>query len=379
MKTKYAAAMVFSVAGLVGVFAGCTEQKELQVTPDLTERTHLPGQSVEEQFGPSGSMGVPGGAETQPSNGSGRIGMFGASVVKEPDPSSPKCTPNPAENATGESADPSGWSCPKNTSGAKMVLIPVEDGTPFCIDNREAVYGEYKQFLAAKGSDFSGQPAECEWNNDYGPASIVYEWACPDCAPIDYGPPIDAADPYRAVQGLDFCDAWAYCAWSGKRLCGLQGAERGKVTTVDFGIDANTGAMSDKAVINGLNNEWFNVCTQGGTTKYPYGDTKKPGACVDATKLAAEGDSSRSLEDLSCSECRGATPPYDRVYNMSGNVPVWLNICFPFICASIGGRDRNDVLSCDATGGTNALTDLYQGVRCCADAVQDISVRDLEQ
>jgi len=142
-----------------------------------------------------------------------------------------------------------------------MVLIPVEEGEPYCIDNREAVYGEYKEFLAAKAGDFSDQPPECEWNRDYGPATVVEEPGCPDCPPTDYGPPIETADPARAVQGLDFCDACAFCSWAGKRMCGLRGAARGMVTTIPLRDDMAERNATIKDAITTVKSEWINSCT----------------------------------------------------------------------------------------------------------------------
>jgi hypothetical protein len=69
------------------------------------------------------------------------------------------------------------WTCPQGVSGAKMVLLPRPDGSAYCIDEREAVYAEYKQFLVAKGEDFSGQPPECAWNESFVPG-----WDDPACA-----------------------------------------------------------------------------------------------------------------------------------------------------------------------------------------------------
>ena len=203
-----------------------------------------------------------------------------------------------------------GWSCPKNTLGAKMVLIPVDEGNPYCIDEREAVYGEYKEFLAAKGGDFADQPPQCRWNDDYGPASVVDQSSsCADCGPIVYGPAIDDADPDRAVQGLDFCDAWAFCSWAGKRLCGLRGAASDKVATVHQPEDPELANQVFGDATGSTRSEWFNVCTQAGSTKYPYGDERKLGICINNTKLATEGSSALSVRDSADSKYHGTIPP----------------------------------------------------------------------
>ena len=267
--------------------------------------------------------------------------LAGCSEPKE------KVKPEPAGLAAASSTEtpptetPSGeWVCPPKTLGAKMVLIPVDEGKPYCIDEREGTYGEYKEFLSAKGGDFSGQPPECDWNDDYGPASsVIPEWSA-DRIPQYYGPTMEEADPDRALQGLDFCDAWAFCAWAGKRLCSVRGAEPGKVTTVDYRVvNPADGTISVGDPVLSVKSEWYNVCTEGGTTKYPYGDELKPGTCIAPVKIEAEGESARNVKDLSRSECHGTQPPYDQAYNMSGSNWVWINICLQEAwCPNMGGQ-----------------------------------------
>jgi len=247
-----------------------------------------------------------------------------------------------------------------------MVLIPVDEGKPYCIDEREGTYGEYKEFLAAKGADFSGQPPECDWNDDYGPVSSeVPAWSA-EGIPVNYGPPIEDADPDRAVQGVDFCDAWAFCSWAGKRLCGLRGAPPGKVTTVDLVVNPETGERSHAEPVHTVKNEWFNVCSQGGTTKYPYGDELRPGACFDDTQYAAKGEGAWKVRDVAGNDCHGTQPPYDKVFNMSGT-STWVNICSTYSCPTMGSLGGYEQQQCTGNGAMTPQ-ELHSGVRCCADA-----------
>ena len=250
------------------------------------------------------------------------------------------------------------WTCPQGVSGAKMVLIPWPDGSAYCIDEREAVYAEYKQFLDAKGEDFSGQPPECAWNDSFVPGWDDPAHGIPQCDSwyID-------TEPDRAANCMDFCDAWAYCAWAGKRLCSVQGADPGKLT-LRSRDDAPNAAV--------LKSEWFNVCSQGGTTKYPYGDAYEPGTCIDQTKIDAEGeDSALAVRDAAGNTCHGSHSPFDAVYNMSGSIQQWLNICFADGCVSHGGRWYKEALPCDDNYGVASIRSVTvaYGVRCCADAV----------
>jgi len=248
-----------------------------------------------------------------------------------------------------------------------MVLIPVEDGKPYCIDERETVYGEYKQFVEAKGDDFSGQPPECEWNRDFKPVEEISS-AYPDIPPAKCSPPLDEANPDHAVRCVDFCDAWAYCSWAGKRLCGLRGAEPGKIAVVE----RDTGPESEAI----QKSEWMYVCTQGGTSEYPYGDEHVPGICIDKAKRDAEGDSALVVRDTAGNECCGTRPPYDQVHNMSGGTRQWVNISAePGYSAAVqGGQNGETARSCGEGFGFIPLVAMFgrPGLRCCAGAVQAI-------
>ena len=290
-----------------------------------------------------------------------------ATPVESPPTDPSASNVQPPSKPSGQVDDPN-WMCPPGTSGAKMVLIPVKSGKPYCIDERGATYGEYGKFVEAKGKDFDGQPPECAWNDDYGP---VVEWEEPgiaDLPPSKCGPSLAEAHPDRVLQCIDFCDAWAFCASSGKRLCGLRGAEPGKVTKVDRDAD---GPGNDRLATfaTSLESEWFNVCSQGGTTKLPYGNTYEPGRCVDETKMAAEGDKALNVADTSNNACHGTMPPYDKVYDMGGSVAQWVNLCSGEICGSLGGHRGPDHRGCADGFGMAYMREFPGGVRCCADAV----------
>ncbi len=158
----------------------------------------------------------------------------------------------------------------------------------FCVDTTEVTNVLYGAFLAAKPSA-ALQPAACAWNVDYTPSG---------------GPP---ASDTRPVVGVDWCDAWLYCAWSGKRLCGHVG-DGGNNPTAAF-ADAST-------------SEWYAVCTNGGTSAFAYGDT------FDGAKCAHGGeDGGTYAHASSIPSCVGNTPPYDAVFDMSGNAWEWEDSC----------------------------------------------------
>jgi formylglycine-generating enzyme required for sulfatase activity len=287
------------------------------------------------------------------------VALAGCSRTEEEVKPDPSVTPDATDPKTHDSAAlPTEWTCPQGVSGAKMVLIPWPDGSAYCIDEREAVYAEYKQFLDAKGEDFSGQPPECAWNESFVPGWDDAAHEIPQCSSWYFD-----TEPDRAANCMDFCDAWAYCAWAGKRLCGVRGADPGALSLF---ADGQEGQIAPT-----LESEWFNVCSQGGTTKYPYGDAYERGRCIDQAKIDAEGeDSALAVADAVDSGCRGTNTPYDAVYNMSGSVEQWLNICYTGRCVLQGGRWHNEALSCEHNFGVASINSatMVKGVRCCADA-----------
>ena len=127
-----------------------------------------------------------------------------------------------------------------------------------CIDATEVTNVMYGAFLAAKPSA-ALQPAACAWNVDYTPSG---------------GPP---ASDTRPVVGVDWCDAWLYCAWSGKRLCGHVG---------------DGGNNPTDAFANASMSEWYGVCTNGGASAFAYGDTFDGAKCAHA----GEGGAVRARE-----------------------------------------------------------------------------------
>lgn len=252
--------------------------------------------------------------------------------------------------------------CPSGTSGAQMVLIEDGDGSAYCVDERETSYGDYKEFLDAKAGDTSGQPDECKWNDSFVPPLHANHM---ECGPADWQ--IDNL-PDRPVECVDFCDAWAYCDWAGKRLCGIRGSDNNSVH--------NLGVTEFEQVGTSVQSEWFNACSQGGRTKYPYGDEYAAAICTDQAKVQSEGDDARNVTDLAGNTCHGTIPPFDAVYDLSASVMEWSNLCGEDGCAAHGGafyygEDRPERLACTRCSSTaRSERTVGLGIRCCADAVQ---------
>jgi formylglycine-generating enzyme required for sulfatase activity len=169
----------------------------------------------------------------------------------------------------------------------------------------------------------SGQPTRCSWNTNF-----------------DSEPFLSGEENYPVI-GVDWCDAYAFCAWSGKRLCGRIGG--GPTPTNDY---ANSAVSM-----------WYSACVSGAIDNtFPYGDSYSPTSCNG-------GDSSNDelVAVKSMSACHSPTAPYSAIYDMSANADEWEDNC---IVAS--GNGMND--HCRTRGGS--YIDAMQWVRCDSDWLQ---------
>jgi formylglycine-generating enzyme required for sulfatase activity len=174
----------------------------------------------------------------------------------------------------------------------------------FCIDSTEVTNAQYAQFFAAKGSDTSGQIPACSLNQTYKPSA---NWP---------GPANQLSLPVALV---DWCDAYAYCKWAGKRLCGKIGGGPNPYT-----------AYADPAF-----SQWFHACSNAGRNPFPYDGTYRPEACngfngpngchhdpgvpAGTCALAPVG---------SYSQCQGVRG-FAGVFDLSGNAFEWEDSCAP--------------------------------------------------
>jgi formylglycine-generating enzyme required for sulfatase activity len=207
---------------------------------------------------------------------------------------------------------------------------PVRVGS-YCVDSTEVSGTQYTEFLAAKAGDTRGQPAECAWNTSYQPST--------------------SASGNTPVFGVDWCDARAYCAWAGKRLCGKIG-----------------GGPTPSAGLNSqFSSEWYRACTKDGTRAFPYGNVRDPDACNGSDRDGGHGPTDVG----SLKTCKGG---YPGLFDMCGNLWEWEDSCEDgganAQCAVRGSSFASpNAVSCDTLltfqrdrGGANDVT-----VRCCSD------------
>jgi formylglycine-generating enzyme len=218
--------------------------------------------------------------------------------------------------------------CP-DLRGEKLVLAGEH-----CIDENEVTAAHYQAFVDEEPS-LDAQPLECLGN-------LSFANGCKFAEP--------AKQPVRCV---DWCDAHAYCASVGKRLCG----------------SINGGATPYDAPPDSLEDQWYSACSHGGQRAYPYGGEYDAQAC-----WGAEQPTAGTMTVKSASGCEGG---YEGLFDMSGAMAEWVDSCSAAAgltdsCRIRGGSSsaNADQLRCDRHAATpRNTTSNYIGFRCCADAI----------
>lgn len=224
--------------------------------------------------------------------------------------------------------------CPSDKPGPKLVYV-----AGACIDETEVTNAQYEEYWAQRSADeprvnaCSGVAAESGTGNN----------TCFSGQNANY-----------AVACVGWCDASAYCAWAGKRLC--RGLGNKPLNWQDRDTQAD---------------EWMVACTNGGTQQYATGATWDPNAGCQTMDAKNAGP---VPVDQGCTAPSG-------VHHLAGNVAEWLDICettssddgASASCA-LGGESftlrPNGVLAgqCTAMGQyVRTTTRPDVGFRCCAD------------
>jgi hypothetical protein len=220
-----------------------------------------------------------------------------------------------------------------------MVQVPSPLGGTYGIDATEVTRAQYLKFVQEKEGDVAGQPSYCSWNATYLPKD-----------PIEFGgvdwPPLDRPD--HPVMGVDWCDAYAFCAWAGKRLCGRIGG----------------GASSYEDYANASTSQWFNACASGGQNTYPYGSTYEGQTCN-----GADNGVGTTVAVGSLTTCQSSVSGYAGVYDLSGNAMEWEDACDGDVCRVRGGRFNNggSDIGCAYDSPSDRMASLeVVGFRCCS-------------
>jgi formylglycine-generating enzyme len=245
----------------------------------------------------------------------------------------------------GTCGSPSCGNCPDAATIANYDSFQAKN---FNLDADEVTNATYAAFLAVN-VDPASQPVFCAWNASFVPTA---------------GWPATGKDDYP-VAYVDWCDAFAYCAWAGRRLCG------------NIGGGPTAGAYRT----NGDQSQWFRGCTgaKGGSSsagyiQYPYADTYDASACNGGGYGAGA-----PVPVGSATNCVGGLPG---LFDMSGNVSEWEDSCGDLDrsdagpdagpisnCAERGGSFEDDAGALECTASVVAArttTAVNVGFRCCS-------------
>jgi formylglycine-generating enzyme required for sulfatase activity len=230
-----------------------------------------------------------------------------------------------------------------------MVMVRVPAG--FCVDTTEVTRAQYAAWLARAPST-TDQPATCAFNTSFEPGiqCLLAEYVCAGVA----------CDNHPQVC-IDWCDARAYCAGVGKRLCGkIGGGSLGRTA----------------AALSAAQSEWMHACTVGGASDWPYGSTAIAERC-NTTIDRFQG----TVPVGSLSGCTAAASGFTGIFDMVGNVWEMQDACdtggdtaaciyrggaFTDLTSTQSGSDQG----CASSYAFNALrgySDGDLGFRCCAD------------
>ena len=225
--------------------------------------------------------------------------------------------------------------CPSGLPGPALISLEENGGISYCIDATEVTNAQYAAFLATNPQS----------NPDPGPCSQETSLA------PEFGWPAAASDADRPVVNVDWCDARAYCAWAGKKLCGAPGGVSGSY-------------LDDQNPDTSL---WYSACSNLAADVFPYGESYAATICN-----GADDQNGKTLGVDLPATCTNSDS--SQIFDMSGNVWEWEDTCEDDTptgdCRLRGGsfRSNQDSLTCAAANyaARNSKFDDF-GFRCCAE------------
>lgn len=280
-------------------------------------------------FGSGGSVGG-----TNESGGAGGTDGGGAGAMG----GSSTASAGGAAGTAGSGGSDFANGCPTTLKGPAMSRVHLANDEYFCIDTTEVTNAQYEEFVALGAAE--SQPAECSFNASYAPEPGS------DCGTFAYDP---GTKPDYPVTCIDWCDAFMFCSWSGKRLCGAIGG--GPVSKADRGAP--------------LVDQWQSACTLGGGRNFPYGNSFQSGRCNDLTSSNTGPFTVGGFGTCFCNY-----PGEAAIYDMSGNVQEWEDSCSGNSCAARGGDwlAYQSTAACAQVDPANRdVRDHHRGFRCCWD------------
>lgn len=245
----------------------------------------------------------------------------------------------------GNASDVPGPRCgPKH--GSTMTEVTLPSGRTFCIDDREVTQAEYAGFLGAKAAWHPAkEPAVCAaWSRQ--PFMSTQDDVPSDC-PLGAYDPEKKAD--RPMVCASWCDANAYCAWAGKRLCGRTDGQ--PLVPSPWDDPKSEQARSPQV------SEWAFACSSGG--KYP--------STTGAT--TAQGCPGPDVDLKAPTDCHSPDQAFATIAYMNGGAGEWIGDLYED--PNNGGFTAFLVplewASCSALYITGPGATPTTGIRCCRD------------
>lgn len=237
-----------------------------------------------------------------------------------------------------------------------MARIDASGHACFWMDQTEVTVAKYTLFLRIAPSDGGAlgfDDARCSWKTgrsdpENDPAATCHQG--PSCGDASGASELPVPDPHWPVRCVDWCDARAFCAFAGERLC----------------LDVPH-VHSDWAA-DGDIDEWSLACKNLDSTGYPWGREKSEGRCNTSSRSPDCGPWATGREPR-CASRAG-------VVDLIGNVAEWVSGCEPSsleprgrACLTMGGGFDGTASSCDESEMSRTIETRLPslGFRCCAD------------
>jgi len=227
--------------------------------------------------------------------------------------------------------------------GPLLLLIDNSYGC-FWMDETEVTVGQYREWLDYLDHSGNAPPwqEQSSWCSVKGDARAFNPDLSGECQEQAASTP-DPFAPRKPIRCVDWCEAEAYCAWAGKRLC-------------------KVGNPSD---------EWQIACSAGYTQEYPFDPSMPGGSCNYDQMGCSLGCGPR--EARQDDDCR---PTANYPFDLGGNVEEWIDFCDvsgdgTTFCGYRGGSylTPETKLKCSYNLGGEywSTRDPRVGFRCCDD------------